>query len=186
MTANSTVSPHAGADGPDGSISVPFSVRNGTDDPKRRHPRPAQVLTRAEVNALMRQCSIRTPSGARHRALIAVGYCAGLRCGEALALTPADIDPVAATVRVLHGKGDQARTVGINAGGLDSVARWLDVRRGLGVPVCRAPLPPEKTCPECGEPFYRGESGRLDALYCSKLCGTRARVKRWRERHRRT
>jgi site-specific recombinase XerD len=46
---------------------------------------PAEVLTLAEVNALMRACSKRAPTGVRNRALIAVLYRGQLRIAEALA-----------------------------------------------------------------------------------------------------
>ena len=51
-----------------------------------------------------------------NRALITVMYRTGLRIGEALALKPSDVDLDNGTLRVLHGKGDKARTVGLDAG----------------------------------------------------------------------
>ncbi len=44
------------------------------------------------------------------------------------------------TLRVLHGKGDKPRTVGLDAGALDAISRWLDRRRGLGLARNGAPL----------------------------------------------
>jgi site-specific recombinase XerD len=52
-----------------------------------------------------------------------------LRCSESLALLPKDFDPEAGTVRVLHGKGNKARVVGIDPTASAVIARWLDVRR---------------------------------------------------------
>ena len=46
----------------------------------------ADLLTPAEIELLMRQCSRRAPTGVRNRALIAVLWRCGLRIGEALAL----------------------------------------------------------------------------------------------------
>ena len=94
---------------------------------------PAEVLPPAEVEALLRACSRRAPTGIRNRALIAVLYRAGLRIGEALALEPKDLDPAAGTVRVLRGKGGQARTVALDAGAFALVDRWQDVRARLGL-----------------------------------------------------
>jgi site-specific recombinase XerD len=94
---------------------------------------PAEILTRDEAVALTRACSHRAPTGLRNRALIAVMYGAGLRLAEALALRVSDVDLEAASVRVLHGKGDKARTVGIDTGALVHVARWVDARRAAGI-----------------------------------------------------
>lgn len=88
----------------------------------------AEPLTRAEVNALLAQCSRRAPTGIRNRALITVLYRTGLRIFEALALQPKDVDLDNGTLRVLHGKGDKMRTVGLDAGTIDSLTRWLEVR----------------------------------------------------------
>ena len=67
---------------------------------------PAEPLTPNEVKALINACSKRAVTGIRNRALIVVLYRAGLRVSEALALQPKDLDPIASTIRVLHGKGD--------------------------------------------------------------------------------
>jgi site-specific recombinase XerD len=56
--------------------------------------------------------------------LIAVLYRGGLRVSEALALKPKDINHKAGTLRVLHGKGDKSRTVGLDDGALAMVAQW--------------------------------------------------------------
>ena len=111
--------------------------------------RPAQPLTRAEVEALLAACSRRAPTGVRNRALIAVLYRAGLRISEVLALRPCDVDPAAGTVRVLHGKGDRSRTVGLDAGALSLVERWLETRAKRGIPRT-APL----FCTLAGRPMY--------------------------------
>ena len=53
---------------------------------------PAEVYDRDQVDALMRACSTRYPTGIRNRALIALMYRGGLRLSEALALRPSDVD----------------------------------------------------------------------------------------------
>ena len=97
---------------------------------------PPEVLTRDEVMRLLAACSENPNAAAavRNRALIAVLYRSGLRCAEALALQPKDIDLNIGTITVLHGKGDQRRTVGVDAQALELVQRWMDRRRELGVP----------------------------------------------------
>src|ERR1035441_5598202 len=106
--------------------------KGNTQPPNKGHKYPAEPLSADEVALLLRGCSLRAPTGIRNRALIAVMYRAGLRVSEALALRPADVNTTDGTLRVLHGKGDKARTVGLDAGALDAVARWMDKRRESG------------------------------------------------------
>jgi integrase len=67
-----------------------------------------EALTESDVQALLSACG-RGVSGVRNRALIAVLWRGGLRCGEALALMPRDLGD--GVLRVRHGKGDKARIV---------------------------------------------------------------------------
>jgi site-specific recombinase XerD len=106
--------------------------KGNTQPPNKGHKYPAEPLSADEVALLLRGCSLRAPTGIRNRALIAVMYRAGLRVSEALALRPAEVNTTDGTLRVLHGKGDKARTVGLDAGALDAVARWMDKRRESG------------------------------------------------------
>ena len=94
---------------------------------------PAEVLTPEEVRALLHACSSRAPTGIRNRAMITTLYRGGLRISEALALYPKDVDSEAGTIRVLHGKGDRARTVGIDPEALALIQRWTDRRKMLGL-----------------------------------------------------
>jgi site-specific recombinase XerD len=96
---------------------------------KKGETYPVEILNRQEVLDLLAACSRRAPTGIRNRALIAVLWRCGLRVSEALALKPADIDDKHRSVRVRHGKGDKARTVGIDAQTLDTIAAWLEVRK---------------------------------------------------------
>lgn len=89
---------------------------------------PAEILTDAEVRRLLAKCSNRYPTGIRNRALITVLYRAGLRLDEALSLTPVTLDTSTGEIRVLHGKGDKARTVGLDLGACAMVDLWLSVR----------------------------------------------------------
>lgn len=95
--------------------------------------RPIEILTPEEVRKLIRACSGRAPTGIRNRALIAVLYRAGLRIAEALDLYPKDLDREHGTIRVLHGKGDKARTVGMDPEAFALVERWLDARAARGI-----------------------------------------------------
>lgn len=90
---------------------------------------PAEILNEDEALALLRAPSKRAPTGIRNKALIATLYGSGLRIAEALALKPSDVDVDSGSIRVLHGKGDKPRTVGIDMGALLHVSRWIDARK---------------------------------------------------------
>ena len=94
---------------------------------------PPEIYTRGEVERLIKACSHTASSGVRNRALIAVLYRAGLRIAEALGLYLKDVDFDKGTVRVLHAKGDKARTIGIDAAALALLARWVDRRQTIGL-----------------------------------------------------
>jgi site-specific recombinase XerD len=94
---------------------------------------PPEPLSPDEVKALIRACSTRAATGIRNRALIATLYRAGLRISEALALLPKDLDAANSTIRVLHGKGDHDRVVGLDAGAWAILQLWLDRRAAAGI-----------------------------------------------------
>jgi site-specific recombinase XerD len=88
---------------------------------------PAEVLDRAEIDALLRACG-RSRTGRRNRALIVLLWRAGLRISEALALEPRDVNFERGTVRVRRGKGSRARTVGLDPQAAAVLEQWLQVR----------------------------------------------------------
>jgi site-specific recombinase XerD len=94
---------------------------------------PKEILTPSEARAVLYAPSAHSATGIRNRALIAVMYGAGLRLAEALALRPVDVDVDEGSIRVLHGKGDKARTVGIDTGALVHLSRWIDARAARGI-----------------------------------------------------
>jgi len=102
---------------------------------------PRRATLPRGIRALLRACSSRAPTGIRNRALIAVLYRGGLRISEALALHQKDVDQAAGTVTVLHGKGDQRRTVGMDpASALSSVtASGASPARNSGADRCSIP-----------------------------------------------
>jgi len=117
---------------------------------------PPEPLTPDEARRLIKVPSKRAPTGIRNRALLTVLYRGGLRISEALALMPKDVDADGGTIRVLHGKGDKSRTVGIDVGALAVVQRWIDKRKELGV-TGRKPL------------FCTLQGGTIDARYVRAL-----------------
>ncbi len=102
--------------------------------PKRKpRKQPVEILTVDECRALIRHCG-RGETSFRNRAIIAVLWRAGLRVSECLDLRPKDVEIKTGAVRVLHGKGDRARTVGLDVDAMTHVERWLEKRRELGLP----------------------------------------------------
>ncbi len=101
--------------------------------PKALRP---EVYTPEEMDALLKTCSRRAPTGVRNKALLVVGYRAGLRISEALALRPSDVDLKEGHVYVRHGKGPRSkcgkpRKVGLDAQACAIVEQWMAVRKGL-------------------------------------------------------
>lgn len=88
---------------------------------------PAESLTRAEIDALLEACGD-TWAGVRLRTMIIVMWRSGLRLGETLALRPIDVDYLARTIRVLHGKGDKARTTAADRHELAVLDEWFEIR----------------------------------------------------------
>lgn len=82
---------------------------------------------------MLAACDGTSLTGIRNRALLVMLWRAGLRCSEALSLRPVDVDFRAGTVRVLHGKGDKSRTVGIDGQALDVIRGWLGARDASGL-----------------------------------------------------
>jgi len=99
---------------------------------------PAEPLTQDEVKALLKACSNRAPTGIRNRALIVLLYRGGLRVKEALSLMPKDCDTQRGTVRILHGKGDKSRLIGLDPEAAAVLQHWLDRRTALGITGRRA------------------------------------------------
>ena len=94
--------------------------------------RPVEILTRSEVENLIKGCNPRYPTGARNRALIATLYRGGLRISEALALYPKDING-GGMVNILNGKGGKSRKVGLPPGVIAMIDGWVATREGAGI-----------------------------------------------------
>ncbi len=105
----------------------------GAEPANKGRKYPAEPLTRTEADSLIAACSARSATGIRNRALIAILYRSGLRLAEVLALKPSDINQEGGSVRVLHGKGNRARTAGLDPAGMALVQRWIEARRAAGI-----------------------------------------------------
>ena len=137
---------------PPGAVLTPR--RKGQAPPNKGRRFPPEPLSLDEARAILEQCS-GTWSGRRAAALIAVLWRAGLRLAEALALEPKDVDIPTGTVEILHGKGDKARTVGLDPRACTLVAEWLSIRPYYA--------------PEAGPLFCTRDGGQLSQGYVRAL-----------------
>lgn len=121
---------------------------------------PAGVLTPVEVQALINACSPTSRTGVRNRALLTLLYRSGLRISEAVGypgraetritlpdgsekiqaarppiapLKVSDVNLEAHSIRLQHTKSGEAQTRGFHPSATDALARWMDVRRQLGI-----------------------------------------------------
>jgi integrase len=98
--------------------------------PVRGRRLPAgRALAAQELAAVLRTCAADGgPRGRRDAALIAVGYGAGLRRAELVALALADYDRGERTLRVRRGKGNAERVAYLGADWARLLDVWLAVR----------------------------------------------------------
>jgi integrase/recombinase XerD len=145
--------------GPDATLRL-LGTPAGRPSPLFGQALPAELLTPAEVAAIIGGCSSRSRTGIRNRALLTLLYRSGIRISEALgaparterqfrgrdgteriqagrpAIPPlrlADVNQAERTIRVLHGKGDKATTRGWHPSADDALARWIDTRKAMGL-----------------------------------------------------
>lgn len=85
-------------------------------------------LTREEAAALLAVPNRRVPTGIRNRALLRTFYRGGLRCAEALALSPRDVRLSRGELVVNAGKGDKDRVVWVDEQTVEILDRWKAIR----------------------------------------------------------
>lgn len=107
-------------------------ISNRPIAPNKGKKYPAEPLTPEEVAMLIGQCSSRSVTGIRNRAMLTLLYRSGLRVSELLALRPSDVNPAKHSIRLLDTKVGEAQTRGFHPSADDAVMRWLDRRRELG------------------------------------------------------
>lgn len=95
-----------------------------------------------------------TWAGIRDRALLTLLWRSGLRISEALALRPNDLDHNFGTIRVLHGKGDKSRTVGMDEKAFAALQPWEKIRGDLGAKLSN-PLFCTRTLKEMASSYVR-------------------------------
>lgn len=89
------------------------------------------VLTRDEVNRLLKQPNRRAPTGLRNYVMLAIMARAGLRVSELLALQAKHIDFEGEQIRVFDGKGGVDRTVPVEPWVIDAIKSWMTKREEL-------------------------------------------------------
>ena len=89
---------------------------------------PKEYITESEIRSII-EATGKGVSGTRNKALLMLMYKGCLRISEALALKPKDIDLDNKTVRILHGKGDKARTVAVGEEAIALLNTWIVTRK---------------------------------------------------------
>jgi site-specific recombinase XerD/Mn-dependent DtxR family transcriptional regulator len=117
---------------PRSPVTLP-EYRRGVTPPNKGRKFPIEVLTPEDMAALLAALPRRGATASRNRALIIVLWRCGLRVAEALALMPKDVDLTVPCLRVLHGKGDKSRLVGIDPASGTYIQAWANERAKLGV-----------------------------------------------------
>lgn len=93
---------------------------------------PPEVYTAEEITRMLKTLSLRCPTGIRNRAILILGYRAGLRLREVLDLRLKDINLQEGSVNVLRGKGRKQRIVGLDPGACAIVQRWAELWAKIG------------------------------------------------------
>lgn len=91
----------------------------------------SELLSEAEVQALLGAASERAPSGVRNRALVALLYCSGLRLSEALALRADELTLDAPTLAV---RGAHGRAAQLFPAARPYLETWLTLRARKQIP----------------------------------------------------
>ena len=105
-----------------------------TTPAKRRKRKEPKTLTKAEVQAILGVCNLRSLTGLRDRCMLELMYRAGLRVGELGRLMPRDVTLARCQVRIYDGKGGDGTAYFDDAPAFDGhtttelLRRWLEVR----------------------------------------------------------
>jgi integrase/recombinase XerD len=121
---------------------------------------PAEILTTDEIQSILAKCT-GGALGLRNRAMLYVLWRCGLRVSELLDLKPGDV--LTEAIRVRHGKGDKARTVGLDPEAAAILGQWMERRKALGIDG-RQPL----FCTQRGEALHSNAIRELLKRLCKK------------------
>ena len=105
-----------------------YNPASGLQMPRMPKKLP-QVLSHEEVMRLIESTSLNIPLQLRDRAILELYYSTGIRTGELLALKVYDVNLDTATLRIEHGKGNQARIVPLVESVLAVIKRYISEAR---------------------------------------------------------
>jgi integrase/recombinase XerD len=132
-----------------------------------RSPRrlPRHLLSIADIETIINQTDVTTPSGVRDRAMMEVFYTSGIRRMELVHLTLYDIDTRGGSLAVRGGKGGGDRFVPLGARACAWMDRYLEEVRPLLITghddgVC--------FLTDFGEPFEKNRLGDLIKRYIER------------------
>ncbi|MDM5182216.1 site-specific tyrosine recombinase XerC [Massilia sp. DJPM01] len=102
--------------------------------PKPSRQLPRHLMSVAEIESVLNQADIGTPSGVRNRAMLETLYSTGIRRAEMIGLSLYDVDTERGTLMVRQGKGRRDRLVPIGARACAWVVRYVrEVRPQLAL-----------------------------------------------------
>lgn len=90
---------------------------------------PSVILTTREALRFLRKIDTTTVSGVRDRAIFETLYSTGIRVGELVGLSPADVDLRQGYLRVRRGKGGRARVVPLGKVAAQWIRKYLRADR---------------------------------------------------------
>ncbi|OGB22623.1 MAG: hypothetical protein A3I66_10995 [Burkholderiales bacterium RIFCSPLOWO2_02_FULL_57_36] len=98
--------------------------------PKPPRQLPKHLMSVADIETVLNQADISTPSGMRNRAMLETLYSSGIRRSELIHLTLYDVDTERGTLMVRQGKGNKDRFIPLGARACAWVARYVQEVRG--------------------------------------------------------
>jgi integrase/recombinase XerD len=130
--------------------------------PKPSRQLPKNLMSVAEIESVLNQADIETPSGVRNRAILETLYSTGIRRAELINLALFDVDTGRGTLMVRLGKGRKDRLIPIGARACAWVARYVqEVRPQLT-------LTPDQRAlfvTDYGEPFAKNRLSDMVKLH---------------------
>lgn len=90
--------------------------------PRLEQRLPKHVLTKAEVEQVMRMPNLDEPMGLRDRAILETFYSTGMRRSELMHLSIFDLDRERGTIMIRQGKGKKDRMIPIG----ERAVKWID------------------------------------------------------------
>jgi len=113
----------------------PDNPATGLRPPRSHTTRRDQVLERYfsedEIRDILSVPDLRTETGVRDRAMLALLYLHGLRASEISGLSTNNLSVSEGRLRVKGGKGGKDRTIILNEISQAALAAWLKIRRGI-------------------------------------------------------